>query len=252
MKASAPRRLRAVIFDVDGTLAETERDGHRRAFNLAFRDHGLPFHWDVAEYGRLLAVTGGRYRLAWYLAEQGLSDPAGAARVLHRTKTVHFAAWLRAGPLCPRPGVHELLTELQDRGVSVAIATTGRREWVTILLKRLFDDIVFAAVVTGDDVAELKPEPEAYLRALSALGIGARDALAVEDSPPGLAAATAAGIPCLVVASEYHRDMQFPGAAAVVPGYRATDLSDVVVPDILAGGVTTDALRRLHSTALLR
>jgi hypothetical protein len=135
VKASVPRPLRAVIFDVDGTLAETERDGHRQAFNLAFRDHGLPFHWDVAEYGRLLAVTGGRYRLAWYLAEQGLSDPAGAARVLHRTKTAHFAAWLRSGPLFPRPGVHELLTGLRDQGVPVAIATTGRREWVSILLK---------------------------------------------------------------------------------------------------------------------
>jgi HAD superfamily hydrolase (TIGR01509 family) len=239
--------LRAVVFDVDGTLAETERDGHRRAFNRAFRDHGLPFHWDVAEYGRLLAVTGGRYRLAWYLAEQGLSDPAGAARVLHQTKTAHFADWLRTGSLCPRPGVHELLTELRDRGVRLAIATTGRREWVSVLLGRLFDDIGFAAVVTGDDVAELKPDPEAYLRALAELGVEARDAVAVEDSPPGLAAAIAAGIPCLVVASEYHRKMQFPGAAAVVPGYRAADLSGVAVPGIFAGGVTADALRRLHA-----
>jgi len=245
----APRRLRAVVFDVDGTLAETERDGHRRAFNLAFHDHGLPFNWDVAEYGRLLAVTGGRYRLAWYLAEQGLSDPAGAARVLHRTKTAHFAAWLRTGALCPRPGVHELLVGLRDRGVSVAIATTGRREWVSILLRRLFDDIGFAAVVTGDDVAELKPHPEAYLRALADLGVDARAAVAVEDSPPGLAAAIAAGIPCLVVASEYHRKMQFPGAAAVVPGYRATDLSGAPVPGLFAGGVTADALRRLHAAA---
>ncbi|MET8154420.1 HAD-IA family hydrolase [Actinoplanes sp. NPDC049668] len=236
-----------MIFDVDGTLAETERDGHRQAFNLAFRDHGLPFHWDVAEYGRLLAVTGGRYRLAWYLAEQGLSDPAGAARVLHRTKTAHFAAWLHAGPLFPRPGVHELLAGLRDQGVPVAIATTGRREWVSILLKRLFDDIGFAAVVTGDDVAELKPDPEVYLRALSRLDVDAREAVAVEDSPPGLAAATAAGITCLVVASEYHLDMPFPGAAAVLPGYLATDLPDAGTPGVFGDGVTADALRRLHS-----
>ncbi|GAB1640793.1 HAD-IA family hydrolase [Krasilnikovia sp. MM14-A1259] len=242
--------LRAVIFDVDGTLAETERDGHRRAFNRAFRDHGLPYEWGVPEYGRLLAVTGGRRRLAGYLAGQGVPDSEPLARELHRTKTAHYTAWLHDGPLLARPGVPELLAELHERGVPVAVATTGRRAWVTVLLARLFGDVTFAAVITGDDVSRLKPDPEVYQLALHELGIGARDAVAVEDSPPGLAAATAAGLCCLVVTSAYHRHLPFPGAAAVVPGYQRGDMVDSDGP--LAAGVTVDALRRLHSAAYSR
>ncbi|RZU54116.1 HAD superfamily hydrolase (TIGR01509 family) [Krasilnikovia cinnamomea] len=246
------RRLRAVIFDVDGTLAETERDGHRRAFNLAFRDHGLPYEWGVEEYGELLAVTGGRRRLAGYLAERGLPHADGLAQVLHRTKTAYYTDWLRDGPIVARPGVPELMAGLREGGVRLAVATTGRRQWVSVLLERLFHGIAFAATVTGDDVTRLKPHPEVYDRALRELRIEAPDAVAVEDSPPGLAAATAAGLTCLVVTSAYHRDMPFPGAAAVVPGYLARDMADPHPhprpPDALTAGITVDALRNLHAT----
>ncbi len=149
----------AVVFDVDGTLADTERDGHRAAFNRAFAEFGLDHRWDVETYGRLLAVTGGRRRLEGFLTEQGHSDPAGFARELHRAKTGHFLAWVLAGPVRCRPGVDSLIADLRDRGVPVGVAATGRRAWVHPLLDRLFGLDTFDAIVTGDDVEHLKPPP---------------------------------------------------------------------------------------------
>jgi HAD superfamily hydrolase (TIGR01509 family) len=245
-----PGRLRAVIFDVDGTLAETERDGHRPAFNQAFRDHGLPYQWSVAEYGTLLATTGGRRRLARYLAEYGHADDAEPlARSLHEAKTRYFLEWIRTGPVRARPGALELMRQLIRAEVKVAVATTGSRAWVQPLLARLFADIDFGTVITGDDVARLKPDPEVYLRALRKLGLSAADAIAVEDSPPGLAAASAAGLPCLVVTSAYTREDGFPSAAAIVPGYLALNMFDTPVPEYLDSGVTVGALARLHASA---
>lgn len=237
-----------MIFDVDGTLAETERDGHRVAFNKAFRDHGLPHQWSVAEYGDLLHITGGRRRLEFYLRRRGYNDGDAArlAESLHALKTDYFAQWVRTGYLQARPGVQALIRQLADREIAVAVATTGSAAWVHPLLGRLFGDIEFAAVVTGDDVAHLKPHPEAYLQALERLGLEAADALAIEDSPPGLAAALAADLACLVVTSAYTRTEPFPGAAAVVPGYLAMNMFDAPTRTELSQGVTADALTRMH------
>jgi HAD superfamily hydrolase (TIGR01509 family) len=215
--------LAAVIFDVDGTLAETERDGHRPAFNRAFTEHGLTHSWDVPTYGRLLAVTGGRRRIAGFLAEHGHPDPDTVAAAVHRTKTEHFVEWVRTGPVAPRPGLPELVDDLRRAGVRLAVATTGRRAWVTPLLDRLFPAGTFEIVVTGDDVTQLKPDPEAYLRTLDHLGAPAGTVLAVEDSAPGLAAARAAGLPCLVVTNDYTAHGPFPGAATVVDGFAGLD-----------------------------
>jgi len=215
--------LSAVIFDVDGTMADTERDGHRPAFNQAFADHGLPYHWDVPTYGRLLAVTGGQRRLERFLAEQGHPDPVGASHDLHRTKTEYFREWVHSGPVRCRPGIDTLIADLRQAGVRCAVATTGRQTWVEPLLDRLIGLGSFAAVVTGDDVANLKPAPDSYLTALDRLGLPATDALAVEDSPPGLAAARAAGLACLVVPSDYTRGADFTDAIAVRDGFDELD-----------------------------
>ncbi len=215
--------LSAVVFDMDGTLAETERDGHRPAFNRAFADHGLPYSWDVAEYGRLLDITGGRRRLQHFLTERGRSDAEQLAAELHATKTAHFRAWVRTGPVRARPGVPELISDLRTAGVRLAVATTGRRAWVAPLLARLFDTDLFSAVVCGDDVEHLKPAPDLFLRALTKLGMRAADSLAIEDSPNGLASARAAGLACIVVPSVYNRAAEFRGAAAVVNEFTALD-----------------------------
>lgn len=242
--------LHAVIFDVDGTLAETERDGHRVAFNLAFRDCELPYQWEVGEYGELLRITGGQRRLERYLRAQGHSDTESAslAQTLHPLKTKHFAEWVRAGCVQARPGTVALMRNLVERDVAVAVATTGSAAWVRPLLALLFDQVPFATVVTGDDVSHLKPHPAAYLRALHQLQINAVDALAIEDSPPGLEAALGAGLGCVVVTSEYTCDEAFPGAAAVVPGYLATDLLTPGEHGDLGDGVTAEALIRVHAS----
>nr|MCU0889753.1 HAD hydrolase-like protein [Rubritepida sp.] len=131
--------LRALIWDVDGTLAETERDGHRVAFNLAFEEHGLPWRWDAVHYGALLAVTGGRERLLHDMAARP-DAPADAderealARRLHATKTRYYTALVERGAIALRPGVHELLDECTAAGLPMAIATTTTRANVGALL----------------------------------------------------------------------------------------------------------------------
>lgn len=249
MTATSVRALRAVVFDVDGTLAETERDGHRVAFNKAFRDYGLPYQWSVAEYGELLQITGGRRRLERYLRAQGHDDveAAGLAERLHALKTEYFTQWVRGGYVQARPGAQVLIRQLSELDIAVAIATTGSAAWVHPLLDRLFGDVVFAAVVTGSDVAQLKPHPEAYRRVLDRLGIEAADAVAIEDSAPGLEAALAARLACVVVTSAYTRGELFPGAAAVVPGYLAMNMFDTPERSDLREGVTAAALVRLHA-----
>lgn len=244
--------LRAVVFDVDGTLAETERDGHLVAFNEAFAAHLLPYRWDVAEYGVLLSTTGGRARLRRYLLSRGHTDDADAlATELHRTKTELFREWVHSDRSVLRPGVAELVEGLRAAGIAVAVATTGSRAWVLPLLRRHLPGpgrfgTVFAAVVTGDDVEHLKPDPEAYLSALAQLGVSAAEALAVEDSAPGLAAAVNAGLGCLVVSSEYNRRQVFPGALAVVTDYEPGGELAPGTPPFLADGVTAQALVALH------
>ncbi len=247
MSGAGTPSLRAVIFDVDGTLAETERDGHRPAFNEAFRLHGLPYEWSVDEYGDLLSTTGGARRLARYLASRGHGEGVDAmAESLHRTKTELVRLWVERGEdVAARPGARELISDLRETGISVGVASTGRDDWVRPLLDRLFGPGTFEVVITGDDVARLKPDPEAYLVALSRLGVTSDQALAVEDSPPGLAAARAAGIACVVVASQYNRAAQFPGALAVVHSYLASTGGG---DGVLGEGVTAAALTRLHST----
>jgi len=213
--------LRAVVFDVDGTLAETERDGHRVAFNRAFRRLGLPDRWDEALYGRLLWVAGGRERLRFYFDtfRPELRADDNLIRRLHDLKNQEFRRLVAQGRVRPRPGVRRLVRELTDRGVAVGVATTGSREWVEPLLATLLGRELagrLGVVVTGEDVRRKKPDPEAYLLALGRLGVTAAEAVAVEDSQNGLEAAKAAGLPCLVVVGFYSTEGHDFGRADLV------------------------------------
>ena len=218
--------LKAVLWDVDGTLAETERDGHRVAFNVAFEALGLPWSWDEARYGDLLRITGGRERLMHDMTTRSDAPPTAAerealARDLHLRKNTHFAQLVRSGQLPLRAGVENLMRECDERGVRMGIATTTSRVNVEALLHmhlgpRWRDR--FAAVVCGEDVRQKKPDPEVYLLALQALGIAALQAVAIEDSPGGVAAARAANIPVVVTRSAYFMHAAIEGALAIGPG----------------------------------
>lgn len=248
---SAPPNLRALIWDVDGTVAETERDGHRVAFNRAFDELGLPWHWDVPTYGRLLRVTGGRERMLAWMDERDDSPADHASRErlaiqLHACKGRHYMALMEQGGVTPRPGVQRLVQACHEEGVALAVATTTGRANVDALFLHVFGadwQALFQAVICAEDAPVKKPDPQAYQMALQVLGCTAAEALAVEDSTPGLRAARSAGIACLITRSIYFADASFPGAAAVVDDLDST-------PDWLDGAIAPidlAALRRLHA-----
>ena len=214
--------LKALIFDVDGTLAETERDGHRLAFNRAFAELGLPLHWDGRRYGELLAISGGRERITAALAElQGAPPEPALVADLQARKQRHYATLVAAGELQLRPGVAALIGEVHAAGLPQAIVTTSGRTAVAALAEHLLGPLAgcFSIWVCGDDVARKKPDPEAYHGALAQLGLPARAVLALEDSGNGLAAADQAGLACLLTLSHYgsaEPPQQFSRARAVV------------------------------------
>jgi HAD superfamily hydrolase (TIGR01509 family) len=211
-------RLQAVVLDVDGTLAETERDGHRVAYNRAFAELGLDYSWSVEEYGRLLVTAGGLPRLVAYLGRRGHSpsDALTLGHRLHARAVDHFRGWVAGGGATLRPGLAQLLDDLVSEGVRLGVATAGRRAWVLPFLKQVAPQVPFDAVVTYDDVTRLKPDPQAYLVALERLRVTPTRTVAVEDSRVGLLSAIGAGIPCVVVPAFYTAAEDFTGAAAVV------------------------------------
>ncbi len=213
--------IRALIFDVDGTLAETE-EAHREAFNAAFAEAGLPWFWTVEDYRRLLTTTGGKERIfrhvretepgrASYLA--GHQDPFVAR--LHARKTEIYTAAVARGGAPLRPGIAALVAGARERGLKLAIATTTSRPNVDALLAAHPDALPahwFQAMACGDEVAAKKPAPDVYLLALERLGLAAEETVAVEDSENGVRSARAAGIAVAAIPSLYSRDDDFSAA----------------------------------------
>lgn len=228
--------LRALVWDVDGTLAETEHDGHRVAFNQAFAEHGLAWHWDEALYHDLLATTGGKERMwAWWqrIDPAAAAAPQAAACIasLHARKTAIYIDRVMRGTVQLRPGVARLLQAARADGLVLAIATTSVPDNVQALLQATLGAGApgwFACIGAGDVVPRKKPAPDIYHWVLQRLGLAARDCLALEDSAPGSAAAVAAGLPTVVTRSRYTAQDILPAGPllrADLPDLAAVDLS---------------------------
>lgn len=228
--------LRALIFDVDGTLAETERDGHLPAFNAAFTEHGLGWHWDATRYGRLLEITGGKERIRYY-AENFAPEVAASTnfaaliKKLHLAKTAHYVDLVKQGQLPLRPGIARLINEARAAGIRLAIATTTSPENVEALLTAsLAPDAMswFEVIGAGDIVSAKKPAPDIYLWVLEQLGLPAADCLAIEDSKNGLQSALTATLRCVVTVSEYTQGQDFSGACAVLNSLEESSLKTLI------------------------
>lgn len=250
---NSPPRLSALLWDVDGTLAETERDGHRVAFNRAFEAMGLPWRWGEQAYGPLLRVSGGFERLMHDMTgrPEAPADPderAAMARAIHARKNAVYAELVRSGAIPLRPGVAALMRACREQGLTMGITTTTSRANVdallTVHLGERWQDW-FAVVVCGEDVRRKKPDPEVYVRAVAALDLDPRQALAIEDSPDGAAAATGAGVPVIVARSAYFTDARIDGAIAVGPGLHTREAWQPALTQA-AGPPETVGLRDLH------
>ena len=207
--------MTALVFDCDGVLADTERDGHRIAFNQTFREFGLPIEWSEEGYAEKLKIAGGKERMATeltcsFVIANGLPlDPEGQAAELakwHKRKTAIYTEMVHAGKLPPRPGVHRIISEAQDAGWELAVASTSAETSVRAILEQAVGSertANFVAVLAGDVVKKKKPAPDIYLLALERLNESPEKTLVVEDSRNGILSAAAAGLQSTMTVNGY-------------------------------------------------
>lgn len=219
---------RYVLFDVDGTIAETEGQAHLPAFNRAMEEAGLDWRWTSADYKRLLKTAGGFERLLRYATDSGHDADAlrDTLAQVHKNKNRHFAAIMATGAVQPRAGFRELVVDLARQQIGWGVVTTtSRGNWEALWTYSLapLDLPAPEVIVCGEDVTAKKPDPEAYLLALNRLNLPAAECCAIEDSRNGLLAARAAGLDVAIVRSQFFADENFDKAAQV-----ADELYDLV------------------------
>lgn len=262
-------KLAALIFDVDGTLADTERDGHRPAFNAAFAEAGLDWDWTVDLYGKLLRITGGKERIRYYidqyapafyfgeygpltpaLPDAALKNPDQFIMDLHLAKNRYYAQLLSGGKIPLRPGVRRLLEEARAQGLRLAISTTTSPENVIALLDHTLGSgsaSWFEVIAAGDVVPSKKPAPDIYHYAMHAMGLEPAQCLAFEDSENGFRSARDAGLRTVVTVNEYTHDHDFGGALLVLDHLGEPHQPFRVLSGNVHGAayVNVDLLRRL-------
>ena len=216
--------MKALIFDCDGVLVDTERDGHRVAFNRAFAQKGYGIEWDVELYGELLRISGGKERMKYYFEQEGwpegVSDKDSLIADLHKSKTDIFMGIIESGELALRPGVARLVSEaIADGSIILAICSTSNERSVNLIAEKLLGPerkAKFSAILAGDVVSKKKPDPEIYNLASERLGIEPDECVVIEDSRNGLLAAKAAGMLCVITTNGYTEKEDFSEADLVV------------------------------------
>jgi HAD superfamily hydrolase (TIGR01509 family) len=201
--------IKALIFDQDGVIIDTERDGHRMAFNQTFKEFGYDFEWDVEKYHELLRVSGGKERMRHYLHTEGFGvevkpeEEDALIKTLHKRKTAIFIELIESGKLPLRPGVKRLMQEAMDTGLTLGICTTSNERAAHAVAFNVLKDIRFDFVLAGDVVSRKKPDPEIYNLALEKMGLGPEECVVIEDSRNGVLAATAAGMRVVATTNVY-------------------------------------------------
>ena len=252
--------LQAILFDVDGTLADTEALGHRPAYNRAFRQMGLSFRWGPKLYRKLLRQPGGRERLRHYLQQYQPDLGTHRAAVdadadqwvaeVHALKSKYFRRYMRRGRVPLRPGIARLIREANEQGIRLAIVTNASRKTLNPVLRYILGPAltsVIEVVASGEEVSHKKPSPDLYRLAMARLGLTAHDCVALEDSEMGLRAARAAGLPAVVTVNDDTVGQDFSGASLVV-----SSLGEPGAPARVIRGeggplpwITLETLRRL-------
>ncbi len=250
--------LEALIFDVDGTLADTERDGHRVAFNNAFKQASLDWHWSVELYAKLLAVTGGKERMAYYLEKFNTDfatdgDTSLLIKDLHASKTGFYTELLAAGTIPLRPGVKRLIDEAREQNIRIAISTTTTPANVTALLEHSLgpgSNDWFEVIAAGDIVPAKKPAADIYLWALEKLNLKPSSCLAFEDSENGIKSSLGANLKTIITINDYTRTHDFSGAALVISDMGEPDrpFQTLSGDNFGSGYLDLNLLRKIHAT----
>jgi HAD superfamily hydrolase (TIGR01509 family) len=214
-------QIKALIFDQDGVIIDTERDGHRVAFNQTFTDFGYDFEWDVEKYHELLQVAGGKERMKHYLHTEGFGveiqpeEEDELIKNMHKHKTAFFVELIESGKLPLRAGVKRLMQEAMDAGLTLGVCTTSNERSARAVAYGILKDIKFDFVLAGDVVGKKKPDPEIYNLALERTGLGPEECIVVEDSRNGVLAAAAAGMNIVATTNIYTESEDLSDAALI-------------------------------------
>jgi HAD superfamily hydrolase (TIGR01509 family) len=228
--------LKALIFDVDGTLADTE-SAHLAAFNHAFAEQGLDWHWDVALYTSLLEISGGKERMLhyWKQVHPDMKDIDGSGLRdtidhLHALKTASYEAAVQGGAVQLRPGVLALIQQAHQQGLRLAIATTTSPVNIAVLLRNAIGPDwkdLFIVIEDASTAPKKKPHPQVYVQTLARLGLPSGACLALEDSSNGLRAAVAAGIKTIITPNNFTSHHDFTGALQVLPNLEGVSVEQL-------------------------
>jgi HAD superfamily hydrolase (TIGR01509 family) len=202
-------QIKGVFFDQDGVIIDTERDGHRVAFNETFKEFGFPFEWGVDEYHQLLQVAGGKERMKHYYQTKGFGVDVKPEEIdeliprMHKRKTAVFIELIESGRLPLRPGIRRFMKEIVAAGLKIGVCTTSNEKAAHAVATKILADIPFDFVLAGDVVSKKKPDPEIYNLALEKTGLKPDECVVIEDSRNGVLAAKAAGLHIVATTNVY-------------------------------------------------